>query len=612
MSLTSSHTTPGTAAAPRVPEPPAPPPPGLSTRERMAALLGERYGTVAGLALSSIVSGFAEAGILILIAEIAATIAKGTKSADVHLGVIHGHTSVRTLLASALALALLRLALQAPLSILPARIAADVQSRLRTNLFHAFTRASWDVQSRDREGHLQETMTSQVMQATSGALQATTLVTALFTFLVLMISAFTLNVVAAGVVFVTALVLFAILRPLTRMGVRRSRALSAAQIEFAGGLGESIRVAEETHVFGVDSAQRERMDRFVAKANELFFRSQMISRLVPNLYQSLMYIVLLLGLAVISLTSQSHVESLAGVVLLLVRAGTNGQQVQGAVQGLRQSLPFIERLQEAAMRYDASIPVRGEQKVEGIETIAFEDVTFEYRPSRPVLSHMSFEVHGGETVGVIGPSGAGKSTLIQILLQLRPPTLGRYLVNGWKADLIGVEDWHRLVAYVPQEPRLLHATVAENIRYFREIELVEVERAAKLARIHDDVMAWPEGYDTVIGPRADAISGGQQQRVCLARALAARPAVLILDEPTSALDPHSEGLIQESLSALKDDLTLFIIAHRMSTLDICDRVMVIVDGRLVAFDTRALLQQDNAYYRSASTLAAGASGGQLP
>src|SRR6185437_5687028 len=147
----------------------------------------------------------------------------------------------------------------------------------------------------------------------------------------------------------------------------------------------------------------------------------------------------------------------------------------------------------------------------------------------------------------------------------------------------------------------------DNIRFFREIDTEGVERAAKLARIHEDVMSWPKGYDTIVGPRADAVSGGQQQRICLARALAARPEVLVLDEPTSALDPHSETLIGESLTALKHELTLFIIAHRMSTLDICDRVMVIVDGRLVAFDTRALLETQNAYYRHASQLAAGPS-----
>jgi ABC-type multidrug transport system fused ATPase/permease subunit len=226
-----------------------------------------------------------------------------------------------------------------------------------------------------------------------------------------------------------------------------------------------------------------------------------------------------------------------------------------------------------------------------------------------VLSDVSFEVTRGEVVGVIGPTGAGKSTLIQLLLQLREPKSGSYLVNGVPAARFVRADWHGRVVYVPQEPRLLHATVADNIRFDRDLEMPALERAARLAHIHDEIMSWENGYDTLVGPRADAVSGGQQQRLCLARALAARPEVLVLDEPTSALDPRSEARIQESLTELKQELTLFIIAHRMSTLDICDRVMVIIDGRLVAFDTIDLLKSENAYYRSASAFATGAGAG---
>jgi ATP-binding cassette subfamily B protein len=201
---------------------------------------------------------------------------------------------------------------------------------------------------------------------------------------------------------------------------------------------------------------------------------------------------------------------------------------------------------------------------------------------------------------------------VQIVLQLRNPVDGRYLVNGLPVAEYSREDWNNRVAYVPQEPRLLHASVAENIRFFRDLDDEAIERAGRLARIHEDIMGFSDGYDTLVGPRADAVSGGQQQRICLARALAAHPAVLVLDEPTSALDPHSETLIQESLTALKSELTLFIIAHRMSTLDMCDRVMVIVDGRLVAFDTRDLLREHNPYYRSAALIASGASQSTVP
>ncbi len=192
------------------------------------------------------------------------------------------------------------------------------------------------------------------------------------------------------------------------------------------------------------------------------------------------------------------------------------------------------------------------------------------------------------------------------------PDSGRYLLNGIPAHELVREDWHRKVAYVPQEPRLLHASVLENIRYFRPLDRGAVEAAARMARIHDDILNWDDGYDTIVGPRANAVSGGQQQRICLARALVATPEILVLDEPTSALDPRSEALIQESLLGLKGELTIFAIAHRISTLDMCDRVIVIVDGHLDAFDTTAGLLRSNPYYRSASGLGESATGKASP
>jgi ABC-type multidrug transport system fused ATPase/permease subunit len=580
-------------------------------RARLSLLLGDRRRSVFALAACSIVSGFTEACTLAIIAQVASSLVRGSSHLDAHVAGIHVHTSLGTLIGIAFALTFVRLALQVPLSILPARIASSVQSQMRLKLFEAYTRASWDVQSRDREGQLQETMTGQVMQAAAGAQQATMLVNASFSFLVLVASALALNPIAAAAVSVTSVLLLAAMRPLRQRVVRTSRELSRAQVHYAGAVAEAIRLAEETHVFGVVERQRERMNQSVHTYNILFYKNALLSRLAGRLYESVIVVLLVAGIAVLYLVGGGHAGTLGGVILVLYRAGASGQNVQGAYQGLGQSMPFIERTQETLRRYAESAPKDGEHSLARVQRLRFEDVSFSYNPGQPVLSSISFNVQAGEVIGIIGPSGAGKSTLVQLLLQLRVPVDGRFLVNEQLAASFARSDWHRQVAYVPQEPRLLHATVAENIRFLRDIDDAEVERAGRLARIHEDIMSWKNGYETVVGPRADAVSGGQQQRICLARALAARPEVLVLDEPTSALDPHSETLIGESLMALKHELTLFIVAHRMSTLDICDRVMVIVDGRLAAFDTRALLERDNSYYRHASHVAAG-TGGRAP
>jgi ABC-type multidrug transport system fused ATPase/permease subunit len=574
----------------------------------MGSLIGDRRKLIVVMLLLSVLSALTEAAFLALVAQVAAALVKASGS-NVRLSLLHVHAPTKTLIVAAFIIAVVRLVLQVPLTILPARIIADVWARLRTDLFQSFSRASWEVQSREREGHLQETMTNQAGQATQGVTNMLSLFASTISFLVLLAAAFALNRFAAFVVLAAAFGMFALLRPLRGLGVRRARALSRAQIKYAGGIAASIRLAEETHVFGAGAAQRSRVDQLVDASRRLMFQTQVLMRLSSNVSGSFTYLLLVSGLFVVHATGDSHVGALGGVVLILVRASSSGQNIQSSYQGVIQAIPFVERVQETERRYRESSPREGTQPLPQVATLAFEGVGYAYRAGRPVLSDISFEVTGGEVVGIIGPSGAGKSTLVQLLLRLRVPGEGRYLVNKIPAQDIAQADWRQRVTYVPQEPRLLHASVADNIRYFRDIDDDAVERAGRLARIHDDIMGWADGYETIVGPRADAVSGGQQQRICLARALAARPEVLVLDEPTSALDPKSEILVQESLTALKQELTLFIVAHRMSTLDICDRVMIIIDGKLAAFDTIALLQRHNSYYRTASTLAAG---GTLP
>jgi ABC-type multidrug transport system fused ATPase/permease subunit len=322
-----------------------------------------------------------------------------------------------------------------------------------------------------------------------------------------------------------------------------------------------------------------------------------------------MYLLLVGGLFALHLANAGHVAALGTVVLLLVRSGAYGQQVSATYQSLRQTLPFVARIREAERAYLRSAPVTGDRRLPAITSIALERASFSYTPGRPVLQDVTFEIQAGESVGIVGPSGAGKSTLTQILLRLRTPDSGTYLVNGVPAAEYAFTDWTSRVAYVPQEPRLLHTTVMENICYFREFDHEAVVEAAKLARIHDDIESWSEGYDTVIGPRADAISGGQQQRICIARALVGRPTVLMLDEPTSALDPRSESLLQESLIALRERTTLLIVAHRMSTLEMCDRILVLLDGRVDGYGPASELLRDNQYYRAAISLSGAATTG---
>jgi ABC-type multidrug transport system fused ATPase/permease subunit len=220
-----------------------------------------------------------------------------------------------------------------------------------------------------------------------------------------------------------------------------------------------------------------------------------------------------------------------------------------------------------------------------------------------VLQGISFAIMPNEIIGIVGPSGAGKSTLVQLLLGLRDADEGRILAGGRDISAFDRAEWARKVTFVPQAAHLIAGTIAENIRFFRDgMTQEDVERAARLAHLHDDVEGFPERYERQVGKQGGHLSGGQQQRLCIARALIEEPEVLILDEPTSALDVRSEHLVRDTLRSLKDRMTVIVIAHRLSTLAICDRIMVIKDGELKAFDTPSALEQSSDFYREALVL----------
>lgn len=193
--------------------------------------------------------------------------------------------------------------------------------------------------------------------------------------------------------------------------------------------------------------------------------------------------------------------------------------------------------------------------------------------------------------------------MVNVLLRLYEPTSGEVLVNGVALHDVDDNEWHRRVAIVPQEPRLTHGTIADNIRFLRDLDDESVQQAAVEAHIDGFIRTLPAGYDSPVGELGMGLSGGQRQRICIARALAGKPDLLVLDEPTSALDGESEAAIQRTLQQLKGQVTMVIVAHRLSTLSICDRLLVLEDGRLVASGSADDLAESSPYYREAMRLA---------
>ncbi|MEU8948608.1 ABC transporter ATP-binding protein [Streptomyces sp. NPDC048489] len=222
--------------------------------------------------------------------------------------------------------------------------------------------------------------------------------------------------------------------------------------------------------------------------------------------------------------------------------------------------------------------------------VVFEDVRFAYRTGGEVLPAFSLALPAGQTVAVVGSTGAGKSTLAKLLARFYDPSDGRVLLDGVDLRELSVPELRRGVVMVTQEAFLFSGTVAENIAIGRsDASREEIERAAKAIGAHDFISALPEGYDTDVRKRGGRISAGQRQLVAFARALLADPAVLILDEATSSLDVPGERAVQRAMLTVLRGRTAVVIAHRLSTVEIADRVLVMEHGRIVEDGTPAEL-----------------------
>ena len=235
--------------------------------------------------------------------------------------------------------------------------------------------------------------------------------------------------------------------------------------------------------------------------------------------------------------------------------------------------------------------------------IRAEHIGFAYDPRQPVLTDVSFEAKPGELVAIVGPTGAGKTTVMNLLHRFYDPTEGHITIDGHDLRHVTMDSWYRQIALVPQETILFGGSILDNIRYGNEKASREaVVEASRAAHAHDFIMSFPDQYETIVGEKGINVSGGQRQRIAIARAIVKNPRILLLDEATSALDSESERLVQEALEQLMKGRTTFVIAHRLTTIQRADRILVLNKGRLVETGTHAELIDHKGLYQYLYTL----------
>lgn len=274
-------------------------------------------------------------------------------------------------------------------------------------------------------------------------------------------------------------------------------------------------------------------------------------------------------------------------------------QVQEALGAVARVFELLDQQPAVADAPDA-IPL---PPVQG--RVEFREVSFAYQRAENgqtapvVLRNFSLAIEPGEMVALVGPSGAGKSTIVSLIPRFYDVQAGSVLVDGYDVRRVQMRSLREQIGIVPQETLLFSGSIRDNIRYGRlEASDAEVEAAARMANAHEFICQLPEGYDTPVGERGVRLSGGQRQRIAIARAILKDPRILILDEATSSLDSESERLVQEALERLMAGRTSIVIAHRLSTVQRADRIVVVVAGEVVEAGThRQLLARGGMYAR---------------
>jgi ATP-binding cassette subfamily B protein len=569
------------------------------TQVRASRYFRDQYGRLTALGIASFVSGYFQVVTYVLIVPLALAISKKQHHFSHTFGPVKLTATTGTIALLAAGSIVASALFDTWIGWYRATTVAQWELRARETLITEYLHTDFPIQAAERLG----TLTTVLGYATSGSVALGAIVSEMeagLTIAIFVGASVLIDYRAALTLLATLVVLSFMLRPVMRRSRSYSKQLSAMTVDYGREVTETTRMARDVRVFYAIAPIAERMTDISRRIAKVRQRAAFVSATVSPAYQ---YVGLLMIIAALAVAQNIHgldFATFGGIALLLIRSMTYGQQLQSARQSFVSSMPFVDELEKTRATYRDNAMADGTLTLDALHRLELDHVHYSYDGETEAVSDVSVAFDVGEIVGIVGPSGGGKSTLSQLILRLREPTSGRLLVDGTPVGEFTLESWYHQVSLVPQDPRLFHASVSDNIAFLDpSINHDMVVAAAKAANVHDVITALEDGYDTLIGPAFRDQSGGQIQRIGIARALARGARILVLDEPTSALDVHSEAVIQTTLESLRGHATVLIIAHRLSTLSICDRILVLRDGKVETLGTLSDVSERSEFFKKA-------------
>ena len=523
-----------------------------------------------------------------------------TKAIQWLFAFLHVPFSFRYLLVFMLGLFILRAASVVVFGYIRGWIAADFLCKESEDVLRRTMHSSWPFLLKQKIGTMHNTLVRDI-QCTGGLLGIVGQVIQSFSgFLMYLLVALNISPLMTLYTLGGGVVLLFVVRPLLRRTRSIAERTALTEKQFSQFLSEHIIGMKSIKASGAEESALQKGSGQIGLLRTLSIRQALVRSVSSSLFQPVSLILVVILFMLTYSSPGFSIISFGATLYLIQKIFTYLESGQNAIQSISEFLPYAQNISAFKRHLDLhrELANRGGKPIIFNGTLEFKGVSFAYNEDKQVLKNIDFKVNAGETVGLIGPSGTGKTSVADLLLRLFKPTAGALIINCMPLDDMALDAWRKSIGYVPQEAFLLHSTIEENIRFYKEsLTMEDIIDSAKQANIHDFIIGLPDGYQTTVGDRGVLLSGGQRQRIVLARALAGKPALLILDEATSALDHESEKLIQEAIYKLRGSVTVFIIAHRPSTVADADRILVLGGGRIVEEGTPAeLLKNTKTYF----------------
>ena len=462
------------------------------------------------------------------------------------------------------------------------KITSVYEEKTRGELFRLTAEANWQYLLKQKLGHLETVLVTNVQNASNLLSYISNSLMIIASLVIFLLVALDISWPITLITLTLGGLIFLVFKPF----LHKIRALSRRREEInrqtSHHINENILGMKTIKVMSASSQIVEKAKEYFKVLRELIIKTSFFSIVADVLIQPIGLLFIFIIFAISYKTGLFNFVALAAIIYLIQRIFSYTQQLQSNAYAMVTSAVYVKKMLDYRDETIKNKEInQGREGFKFQASLEFKNVAFSYDNGKPVLTKTNFIIKKGEMAGLIGPSGAGKTTIVDMILRLFNATKGEILIDGKNINTIDLNEWRKNIGYVSQDIFLKNDTIATNIKFYNDsIADEDMEKAAKMANIYDFIQACPNKFNTVIGERGLLLSAGQRQRIIIARILARQPKILILDEATSALDNESEVQIQKVIENLKNKVTVLLIAHRLSTVMSCDKLLVLQNGEI--------------------------------